>query len=159
MSRSLSLTTKDWPPPVKTYDDQFYNIQKTNWNAIQLVMSPYLRLISLWCLQGLQLNGCVLTRRKSGPIETALSGHASAVLRVILAKETLCDAWFQIKQQVKGGRRHASEIPINLFLTFINSIKVPCSSRWSKWGQLYSVWKPIVYHPCDACVFATLWHK
>ena len=33
------------------------------------------------------------TRRKSGPIETALSGHASAVLRVILTKETLCVAW------------------------------------------------------------------
>ena len=34
-----------------------------------------------------------LTRRKSGPIETALSGHASAILRVILTKETLCVAW------------------------------------------------------------------
>ena len=32
-------------------------------------------------------------RRKSGPIETALSGQASAVLRVIFTKETLCDAW------------------------------------------------------------------
>ena len=28
----------------------------------------------------------------SGPIETALSGHASAVLRVILTKETLYEA-------------------------------------------------------------------
>ena len=91
--RSLRLATKDWPPPVKTYDGQFYKIQKTNWNAIQLVMSPYLRLISWWCLQGLQLNCCVLTRRKNGPIETALSGHASAVLRVILTKETVCVAW------------------------------------------------------------------
>ena len=41
----------------------------------------------------LQLNCCVLTRRKSGPIETVLSGHASAVLRVILTKETLYVAW------------------------------------------------------------------
>ena len=56
-------------------------------------MSPYLRLISWWCLQGLQLNCCVLTRRKNGPIETALSGHASAVLRVTLTKETVCVAW------------------------------------------------------------------
>ena len=44
-------------------------------------------------LQGLKLNCCVLTRRKNGSIETALSGHASAVLRVILTKETVCVAW------------------------------------------------------------------
>ena len=35
----------------------------------------------------------VLTRRKSEPIETAFSGHASAVLRVILTKETQRVAW------------------------------------------------------------------
>ena len=99
-----------WCPPCKAYNSTQLNccvltrrnqlvmspghkIQKTNWNAIQLVMSPYLRLLSWWCLQGLQLNCCVLTRRKSGPIETSLSGHASAVLRVLLTKETLCVAW------------------------------------------------------------------
>ena len=41
----------------------------------------------------LQLNYYVLTRRKSEPIETAFSGHASAVLRVILTKETQRIAW------------------------------------------------------------------
>ena len=103
----LRLNTKYWPPPVKTYDGQFYKIQKTNWNAIQLVMYPYLRLISLWCLQCLQLNCCVLTRRKSGPMETALSGHASAVLRVIFTNETLCVAWLLFLSALAASRRWA----------------------------------------------------
>ena len=46
VTQSFRLATKEWRPPVKTYDGQFYKIQKTNLNAIQLVMSPYLRLIS-----------------------------------------------------------------------------------------------------------------
>ena len=39
------LKTYDLRLAALRYDYQFYKIRKTNWNAIQLEMSPYLRLI------------------------------------------------------------------------------------------------------------------
>ena len=112
-------------------------------------MSPYLRLISWWCLQGLQLNCCVLTRRKNGPIETALSGHATAVLRVILTKETVCVACLlYILSALAASRRLTKTHERNFDKHLPNShsyslycasksINAPRSSHWSKWDATH----------------------
>ena len=49
------------------------------------------------------------TRRKNGPIETALSGHASAVLRVILTKETVCVAWLLLYLSALAASRRLTK--------------------------------------------------
>ena len=141
------LRLKTGRSPLWLTTASFIRLKKTNWNAIQLVMSPHLRLISWWCLQGLlQINCCVLllTRRKSGPIETALSGHASAVLGV-LTKETLCVAWLNIIYFISTSSQSKVDecTRAKLLPNFthgspcIKSMKAPCLSRWSKWGTTH----------------------
>ena len=57
--RSLRLatyTTKEWQPLLRRTTASFIQFEKkTNWNAIQLVTSPHLRLISWWCIPGLTM--------------------------------------------------------------------------------------------------------
>ena len=97
--------------------------------TVQLVMYPVL-----------QLNYYVLTRRKSEPIETTFSGHASAVLSVILTKETQCVAWllYILSAHAASRRwRKTRERKPSSSLSrspCIKSIKAPCSSRCSKLG-------------------------
>ena len=50
-----------------------------------------------------------LLLRKSGPIETAHSGHVSAVMRVVFTKETLCVAWLLYILSARAASRRCTE--------------------------------------------------
>ena len=90
----------------------------------------------------LQLNYYVLPRRKSEPIETAFSGHASAVLTEgdIDQRNTACCLvivhFISSSSQSKvdeDTRAKTRQTPSSLSRSpCIKSIQAPCPSRWSK---------------------------